>query len=62
MVGAITLDEDLFEREQSRAEILKRVLGEERANKILNAEQDEDDIEDEELLGFIENAGTLDEK
>ena len=58
-MAVVTLDGDWEELHNTRKEIMERVLGKERASKLIDIPDDEEEITDKELLGIIENAGTL---
>ena len=58
-MAVVTLDNDWEELHNTRKEIMERVLGKERASKLIDIPDDEEEITDKELLGIIENAGTL---
>lgn len=59
MANVITLDEDIKAREEFRYKCLIEEFGLEEAKKIMEAEIDEDEITDPELLEIINNGGTL---
>lgn len=59
MANAVVLDEDLKELSDFRYQCLVKHFGKEEADKLVNVDEDEEEITDPELLEIIENAGTL---
>ena len=58
-MAVVTLDDDWEFMEERRKEILINVLGKDRASKLIDIPEKEEDIKEEDLLEIIENAGTL---